>query len=193
MTLPIGLLVTLCVALGLVPALLLGVLGRVADQVAGTAVVAVDRASLWHIGACNGGVWAAIGISALVGIVLRQGKPAQTDSTWACGYAEPNARMQYTARSFVEIAAVRLLPARLSAKISRPDIGGLMPAAARFACDDSDPITRGFYEPFLDRCARRFARLRWMQQGALHAYLVYILAMVIAGLGWASIRAWMRA
>ncbi len=47
-----------------------------------------------------------------------------------------------------------------------------------------DPVTRGVYEPFLARWGDRFARLRWLQQGMLHAYLLYILVAAIGVLAW---------
>ena len=33
-------------------------------------------------------------------------------------------------------------------------------------------------------------QLRWLQQGILHAYLFYILAVVVAALTWVSLRTW---
>ena len=58
----------------------------------------------------------------------------------------------------------------------------------RISSDPTDPVTRSVYEPFLDTWARRFARLRWLQQGSLHVYLVYILAAVTFTLAWTSLR-----
>jgi hypothetical protein len=49
---------------------------------------------------------------------------------------------------------------------------------------------RSVYEPFLDRWARRFSQLRWLQQGVLHAYVLYILVVLLAALGWMSARNW---
>jgi len=47
---------------------------------------------------------------------------------------------------------------------------------------------RGVYEPFFDRWGARFYRLRWLQQGLLHVYLMYILTMVVLGLAWTAFR-----
>jgi hypothetical protein len=47
------------------------------------------------------------------------------------------------------------------------------------------------YQPFLARWADRFVRLRWLQQGILHIYILYILAVLVAALGWRSLRAWL--
>jgi formate hydrogenlyase subunit 3/multisubunit Na+/H+ antiporter MnhD subunit len=114
----------------------------------------------------------------------------QTVGTWDCGYAAPTGRMQYTARSFSEIAGEHLLPPalRLRVAVTRPN--DLFPQPGTLSSDASDPVTRSVYEPLIDRWARRFARLRWLQQGALHAYLVYILAVVLLALLWATARRW---
>jgi len=67
---------------------------------------------------------------------------------------------------------------------------GLFPAVASWSSQSTDPLTRGVYEPFFTRWADRFARLRWLQQGSLHLYLVYVVATVVIGLLWAGIRGW---
>jgi len=193
MTAPIAVLVALCAALGVIPAVLVGPLGRVAARVSGGGVPALDAALLWRIGIANLGTWTVIGLVTLLYVAVRRDQVTAIESTWGCGYAAPTARMQYTASSFAQLAVRRLLPARLSARITRSESAAFLPSVARFETDCEDPLTRGVYEPFFDRWARRFSRLRWMQQGALHAYLVYILVMVVLGLGWVSVRAWVHA
>ena len=98
--------------------------------------------------------------------------------------------MQYTARSFSQMLSERVLPQSLAPRLEIERPAGLFPAPGRLTSDCSDPLTRGVYEPFFDRWARRFQRLRWLQQGDLHAYLLYILFVVIAALGWSSVRWW---
>ena len=68
---------------------------------------------------------------------------------------------------------------------------GLFPAPASWYTEEADPVTHRWYEPFFTRWADRFAGLRWLQQGVLHAYLFYILAVAVAALAWASLRGWM--
>jgi hypothetical protein len=66
----------------------------------------------------------------------------------------------------------------------------LFPGSSTFSSESSDPLTRGFYEPFVARWGERFARLRWLQQGMLHIYLFYILVTALLALGWTSIYTW---
>jgi formate hydrogenlyase subunit 3/multisubunit Na+/H+ antiporter MnhD subunit len=125
-------------------------------------------------------------------LVLRRsiGPVPVEDATWGCGYLAPTARMQYTGRSFAEILAERLLPAVFRARSSVELPGGIFPAPGRISADYTDPLTRSAYEPLFERWARRFARLRWLQQGILHVYLFYILVVVVTALTWASARRW---
>jgi hypothetical protein len=54
-----------------------------------------------------------------------------------------------------------------------------------------DPLTRRIYEPFLIRWGDRFARLRFLQQGNMHIYILYILVTAVAGLAWVAVRDWL--
>jgi hypothetical protein len=40
------------------------------------------------------------------------------------------------------------------------------------------------------RAGHHFTRLRFLQQGNLHIYLLYLLAAVIGGLTWVAVRDW---
>jgi hypothetical protein len=124
-------------------------------------------------------------------VLLRvvRGRARAESATWGCGYAAPTARMQYTGRSFAQLYG-ELLPRSLRARVDvvRPE--GLFPAPGRLASRSDDPVTGGVYEPVLERAADRFARLRFLQQGLLHVYVLYILVAVVAGLAWASLGGW---
>jgi hypothetical protein len=141
------------------------------------------------IGTCAIAIWAALAFIGLM-FVLRTGKPAQ-DQTWGCGYAAPTVRMQYTGRSFSEMLAERLLPAPLRPRITARAPEAIFPHEGELTSDTVDPFTRGVYQPFLARWADRFARLRWLQQGILHVYILYILVVLVIALGWTSVRGWL--
>src|SRR5206468_12882283 len=142
------------------------------------------------LGACVG-VIGLIVDHAGVALAAKLRRPAPAPPTWDCGYAAPTARMQYTASSFAQIASAQLLPQALSPRIAEQRPAGLFPAGGEFRSNDADPLTRGWYEPFFTRWADRFVGLRWVQQGVLHAYLFYILAVAVAALAWASLRDWL--
>jgi hypothetical protein len=58
----------------------------------------------------------------------------------------------------------------------------VFPHRGELVSDRDDPFTRSAYEPLLDRLGKRFARLRWVQQGVTHLYVLYIVATVVAAL-----------
>jgi hydrogenase-4 component B len=133
-------------------------------------------------------LWLALAVLGLtLAFIVRRG-PRATAPTWDCGYLAPSARMQYTARSFAQMVVEGLLPRRLSARLDLQRPSGIFPGPTRFSAESTDPLTRGLYQPFFDRWARRFARLHWLHRGILHLYLLYILIVVVAGLAWASLR-----
>ncbi len=127
---------------------------------------------------------------AAAALLIRRTARAQRDETWGCGYAIPTARMQYRASGFSELLVARVVPRWLRApqRVSPP--AGVFPAAASFVSDTADPLTRGAYEPFLVRCGERFARLRFLQQGNVHVYILYIVATAIGALAWVVARDW---
>ncbi len=175
-----------CVAMAVLPSLPAAAAGRAMTAVspeisamgAGRPLPALGLANAVLLGSLLAG-------AGLLAVVLR-GRPAGAASTWGCGYLSPSTRMQYTARSFSEILATRLLPAFLRPGLrgSRPE--GVLPGKADFGSEYDDPLKKGAYEPFFARWADRFARLRWLQQGQLNIYIIYILVVVVLGLGWAT-------
>jgi hypothetical protein len=175
------------------PGILLGMLSPVASQLFGPAVadrVAQVTRSLGAISALNAAVWIGLGLALLLWVSLR-GPRTKAVETWGCGYAAPTARMQYTARSFSEFVSYRLLPRSLRARIDRTMSDSPFPRPGSFSSRCTDPLTHGVYEPFFARWADRFARLRWIQQGALHIYLLYIFVVAVAALAWISWSQWM--
>ncbi|HEY8143766.1 MAG TPA: proton-conducting transporter membrane subunit, partial [Kofleriaceae bacterium] len=131
-----------------------------------------------------------VALVAAAALVLRAAAGARRTETWGCGYAAPTARMQYRASGFSELLVARVVPRWLRSpeRISPP--AGAFPAAASFTSDTADPLTRGAYEPFLVRWGERFARLRFLQQGNVHVYILYIVATAIGALGWVVARDW---
>ena len=117
---------------------------------------------------------------------------APVSETWGCGYAAPEPRMQYAAGGFSELLATRILPRWLRPRPSLRAPEGLLPRAASFASDTADPLTRAVYEPGLVRIGDRFARLRFLQQGNVHLYLLYVLVTTVLALGWVALRDWWR-
>jgi NADH:ubiquinone oxidoreductase subunit 5 (subunit L)/multisubunit Na+/H+ antiporter MnhA subunit len=189
---PTWLLASSCVAIALHPTPVLAMMSTVATQLLGPRFLMDDlpRSALTTLAACNLGLWTMLVVLGMGLFASYRGR-VTSDATWGCGYAAPTARMQYTARSFSELLAERLLPAVLRARVTQTAPAGIFPTTGGYASECVDPLTRRIYEPFFDRWGARFSRLRWVQQGLLHVYLVYILAVVVLGMTWAALRSWM--
>lgn len=185
---PMIVLAAAVIALPLVAPLIAPGLAPVAAQVAGAPVPAARViAALSTIAAASAVVWIALAVGYLV---LRRGASRRrVDDTWGCGYLAPTARMQYTSGSFAE-AAQHLLPGPLRPRIVVRRDAGAFPAPGELTSDRRDPFTRSGYEPAIDRLDRRLGRLRWVQRGHLHVYLLFIAATVVVGLAAVSFYGW---
>jgi hydrogenase-4 component B len=184
-----------CVAAAVVPDRVAASFGGARDAVLGrttgdaTFTGRKPDAALATLGAFNGWTFAALAAVAVpLALWVRRG--ATAGPTWGCGYAAPTPRMQYTGRSFAEMLAERVLPRVLRPRIARKVPDGLFPSAGEYTSECPDPVSNWVYEPFFARWSRRFARLRILQQGKVHVYLLYILLTVVLALAWASVRAW---
>jgi len=194
MTGPMLLLALASLTVAVVPNRVVGAFSLVVAQVGGAATaeaLGTVTGSTRIIGACATGIWIALGGVVVIFVLLTR-KRAQ-DQTWGCGYAAPTVRMQYTGRSFSEFIAERLVPPQLGARLTQKAPEAIFPREGEFSTENTDPFTRSVYQPFLARWADRFARLRWLQRGSLHIYLLYILVVLMVALGWMSARAWMGA
>lgn len=107
--------------------------------------------------------------------------------TWDCGYATPTARMQYTGRSMGEWLTERLVPSFFAPRVETELPRGLFPAAASLAVDARDPFAERIYLPRARRWAERAMRLRWLQQGRLTIYLLYIFVTLLAFIAWSLV------
>ncbi len=145
-------------------------------------------AQLATIGTVQLAVCIALALTALLTLVVFRRRAAARGPTWDCGYARPTPRMQYTAASFSELAAGSLVPRALRPRVSVSAPEGLFPHSGTLSTECSDPITRGVYEPLLVRIADGFTRQRWLQQGHLHVYLLYMVVALLIAFGWASLR-----
>jgi formate hydrogenlyase subunit 3/multisubunit Na+/H+ antiporter MnhD subunit len=191
MTAPIMVLAAASVGVALVPEPLVAAISNVSGQLLRTDVhEAIAGVPLASIGLSNAILWLVLALGAVVWLVALRRPPLPSDATWGCGYANPSPRMQYTSSSFAEFVSERLLPRSLRARMAVVAPRGLFPTDGSLSSEASDPLTRGLYEPFVARWGDRFARLRWLQQGALHLYLVYILFTALLALAWTSFSAW---
>lgn len=148
---------------------------------------AVSLASLAPLSAISGIAMLLAGLLSVIGLVFRwrlNASPVGSSGTWDCGYAQPTARMQYTAASFAEIL-VRLFHWVLQPKVTGPRVHGLFPQKSSFHIHVLDIVLDRIVEPVTEFLAWSFARLRLLQQGVIQVYLLYIFLIIVALLLWA--------
>jgi hydrogenase-4 component B len=91
--------------------------------------------------------------------------------------------MQYTASSFAD-TLVGQLGFALRPEEHRPQLHGPFPPPAAFTSHVPDAVLDSAIVPAFRGAGRLFARLRPIQRGKLHLYLLYILGALVALLLW---------
>jgi len=105
--------------------------------------------------------------------------------TWDCGYARPSATMQYTASSFAQ-KLVRLFGWALRPSMHRPHLPAAVafPGPTAFSSHVAEPVLERVVMPLVGRGARMAHRLRFIQQGRLQPYVLYILIALLILFAW---------
>lgn len=185
---PIAVLAAGVVAMPFVAPSLIGGFGPVLHQIAHAPVsAAAASAALVPIAWLGLALWLTLAGGLLA--MRRVARRAAADDTWGCGYAAPTARMQYTSGSFGD-TLLQLLPRALRPRVVIRRDQVAFPHRGELVSDRGDPFTRSAYEPLLDRLGKRFAQLRWVQQGITHLYVLYIGLTVIGALAAVAIHDW---
>ena len=209
---PMLVLVGLCFLVALFPRVVADLLFGIEDQLFGWAdgrarqEFAATQTPLDAVGIINAVIVVLFLIAGLALWAWSRRRGAAEGPTWGCGYTRPTVRMQYTGRSFGELIIASLLPQFLRPRVtSRPSLMSnldqgahaeksasevLFPAHSEFATKCPDPVNEKVYEPFFHRWADWLSRLRIVQHGKVHFYLVYMFAVVIMAFAWLSIRRW---
>jgi formate hydrogenlyase subunit 3/multisubunit Na+/H+ antiporter MnhD subunit len=170
----------LCVLLGLAAPLALGLVAPAAAQLLETPpapALASAKGILWRISLCGGLL--ALSMTALLGFrrLLLSGRTVACGPTWDCGFAFPNARMQYTASSFAwpVIHMFRwVLRPRLHVQME-----GLFPGQAHLESHSEDLFYRALFAPLFRSFDALSRRLRWLQQGRNQFYVLYIAVTIL--------------
>ena len=186
MRVAVGLLVTVCVVLGVLPTLVLPAVERaVHGALPGTAPrplasrldlqLAGVRGVLAPLALTAALVVAGVAVAAVRRLLARRPVPRVAEA-WGCGREMQTARMQYTATSFAEPVQ------RVFDDVLRPvqDLDLSHAAESRFFLESAtfhsvvdDAIERGIYGP-VTRAVRRWGQFaRRLQPGSVHRYLGY--------------------
>ena len=189
MVLPMILLALLNVALAVSPLTFTTLFRPVISQLIGPAGVASNsQLELAPISALNCGLFVILVVCVGVAVLVQAKKRVRASETWGCGYPTLSGRQQYTGRAFSQLFTSSILPRSMGPHGAAQAPRGFFPSTSRIANEMVDPLTRGVYEPFFKNWANRFVRLRFMQQGILHVYVLYILVTLLVALTWGTVR-----
>jgi hypothetical protein len=114
---------------------------------------------------------------------LLAGRTVGAADTWSCGYARPSSRIQYTASSFVQ-PVTTLFRWLLGShrQLQRPE--GFFPPKASLTTETPDLTHEELFRPGFLKINWGIAKLRWMQQGHVQLYVLYIAITLIVLLAW---------
>ena len=186
---PMFVLAAICLAIGLGAGAAVRLMEPAVAMLAGSGGAPAGRVAGAHLFPIAGGavlvlLLAGAGILAFLRRRLLAGRSVRQTVTWDCGYAAPAASMQYTATGFAQPltqgAAVLLQP---QTAICPPE--GIFPAAASFRTETADIARKRLFEPLFRGTAAWLGRLRWLQQGRVHWYVLYIVVVLVGLLAWA--------
>ncbi len=196
MTVPLSILAGCCGLAAVFPRELIAAFARTVEAISGLPVqpflAALDssRSPLALLGLLNLVIWLALAAVAALAVFLPRRARVTADATWGCGYPAPTARMQYTGHSFAELMVTCLFPRIMRPRTRVVPPRGVFPAESNLASGYTDALSRVVYRPLFDWSVGHFVRLRWMQLGKIHFYMMYFLFTLLAAFGWLVIRRW---
>lgn len=189
MRIPMLLLAMGCVAIGLLAPRAVGMTQGAVGVVTGLASADVQKHMESLTSPLTSVVW--IGILFIVLIVLfagvrkalLAGRTVRESGTWDCGYTRPTARMQYTASSFAQ-PLTKMFEVVLRPRCTGSRPAGLFPVPAAFGTETEDVFRHNLYRPVFQGVEWCIARLRFLQEGRVQLYILYIALTLLVLLIW---------
>ena len=191
MLVPQALLAALCVGLGLVPGLVVRVLGAVTSSLPGLQPQA--EAAQHGLGMTSGlgsfdhvvpvllGAAVLGGLAVAASVAMRPRVAVRRVPTWGCG-GELSARTEYTATAFSKplmmIFRAVYRPTREVEALA--DVSPYFPQEVRYRSEIEPTFERYIYHPLTRGVLRVAQAMKVLQAGSIHAYLAYVMALVVS-------------
>ncbi len=173
-----------CLVIGLVPASLAPLLERVVRIAAPRLKHVVNLVELLQPIQTAALIVAAVcGVAIL--LLLMATRNARRVLTWDCGYSEPTPRMQYTSSSFAR-GLVAFFAWALPPEVHAPRLFPLFPSSAAFESHVPDTVLDRALLPALRRGQWLLGFARYIQNGRVQIYLLYIGVTLVALLAWSA-------
>jgi hydrogenase-4 component B len=190
---PQAMLATLCVLLGVFPGAVLSVLSRVMGSLPGLQPPSEMIRGPLSMAATAGpsavvtpsvlafALLCSIGVAALAVVTMRTGALIRRAPTWGCG-GRLGARTEYTATAFSKplmmIFRAIYRPTREVEALAKAS--PYFPQEVRYHLEIEPTFERYVYGPLTDTVLRVADRLKILQAGSLHAYLGYVIVLVLS-------------
>ena len=190
MLVPQAALAALCLALGLFPGVVTRIIGSIvasrpgfhpAANIAG-GVFSIAPGVLLFDHVVPGVLFIALltGVGLTVALTVRRRAPVRHVATWGCG-GQLTASTEYTATAFSKplmmIFAAIYRPTRKVESLSV--VSPYFPSEVHYHSEIEPTFERFVYRPLLAAVLRVAEGLKRLQAGSLHAYLSYVIALVV--------------
>jgi hydrogenase-4 component B len=185
-------LATLCLLLGLFPGVVVGQLAAVMTALPGVQPPAEMVRGALGMAAAPGpfatvipatlglALIGGLGVAALVGAVMQVGFALRRVPTWGCG-GTLNSITEYTATAFSKplmmIFRAIYRPTREVEALAK--VSPYFPQEVRYHVEIEPTFERYVYGPLTQTVLRLADRMKILQAGSLHAYLGYVIALVL--------------
>jgi hydrogenase-4 component B len=194
MLIPMFILATGCIAVGLLGFQLIRILPVVLTSLIPSGQSEINSATiqtevLLASGYLKPITYGAFAILALIAFItwlrlrLLSGRKVREAGTWDCGYAKPTARMQYTASSFAQPIMDFFNVFHRGQKYLKPP-QGYFPVSAFFETETLDTSQEKVYRPAFAAVERLLSKFQVIQQGRIQLYVLYIVLTLIVLLVW---------
>lgn len=188
MSFPIFMLSFLCIVVGLLaPLTVFLIVNPVKALSGGVVTLSPAITGIMHILSIIILLFASLLILTVLLLILRRKLPRGTQEsitgTWDCGYAEPTAKMQYTASSYAQPLNELFKPI-LGTKEHGSKVKGYFPVQADFHSETPDAAKEKLFAPVFKLVSRIISPIRMVQHGNLNGYLLYIAITLVVLLIW---------
>ncbi len=189
MTMPMLILAILCLAIGLSGASILLLVGTPVSEVSGLSITACSygfKSAIYPLTAIAMLSMLLMVFGAFIFTVRKALPRGNTESkapTWDCGYAKPEARMQYTSSSFAQ-PLTKLFSFFLRTRTKLPGTAETFPGRNSFSTDTPDFWQEYVFRPMVILFAKLSSAIARSDSGRIHIYILYIIITVLALLIW---------
>lgn len=183
--LPLYLVAFFIIFIGMLPKIFLRLLAVPVNLLAGSDLFSSNYLQGKAFDSMQSITWAAWGFILLVVFILiirkvvLHNRKSEIRPTWACGYAVPSSKQQYTANSFVRSYSKLFGPVLLSFKTEK-EIDSVFPVEGKFKSHPYDKIEKWLIDRPLLAYRSFMGRFTFLQNGNLQFYIIYGIIFIIS-------------